>query len=297
MMMRHLYLIVLIGMVLLVTSGCQAGPEMAFAASTRADGLGEVAELRRDVQLLNLINGLDLSAEQMQFILDRARKAEAIRTETKGVAQGNAAATSRVLSELRETLMRGEVISSELRDEFFSVEGENHALKEEWEQEVARLALEVEETLEGHQLYALEHYVPCVIPPKGEARIGQAEDTHAGQVLLQRIRDISDAQFEASKTKIAQKVLERVLAHLPKSQVLALDQEEETEWILCFLEKVRGLEEMTFAVEKEALVEEVKSRYASPEVPVDVSAKIERHLLDPRIIPLLEEKLAMRPEG
>jgi hypothetical protein len=31
-------------------------------------------------------------------------------------------------------------------------------------------------------------------------------------------------------------------------------------------------------------------------VPVDVSAKIERHLLDPRIIPLLEEKLAMRAE-
>jgi hypothetical protein len=193
--------------------------------------------------------------------------------------------------------MRGEVIPSELRGEFFSVEGENHALQEEWEQEMARLALEVKGTLEDHQLYALEHYVPCVIPPKGEARIGQAEDAHAGQALLQRIRNISDAQFEVSKARIAHKVLERVLARLPKGQVLALDQEEETEWILCFLEKVRGLDEMTFAVEKEALVKEVKSRYASPEVPVDVSAKIERHLLDPRIIPLLEEKLAMRSQG
>ena len=295
--MRHLYLIVLIGMFLLGTSGCHAGPGPAFAASTKAEGLGEVANLRRDVQLLNLINGLDLSAEQMQFILDRAREAEAIREEIKSRAQGNAAATSQVLSELRETLMRGEVISSELRDEFFSVEGENHVLKEEWEQEMARLAFEVEGTLEGHQLYALEHYVPCVIPPKGEARIGQAEDTHAGQALLQRIRDIPDDQFEARKQKIAQRVLERVLARLPKGHILALDQEEETEWILCFLEKVRGLDEMTFAVEKEYLVEEIKSRYASPEVPVDVSAEIERHLLDPRVIPLLEEKLAMRSEG
>jgi len=290
--MRHLYLIVLIAMFVLGTSGCQAGPELAFAASTKAEDLGEVANLRRDVQSLNLINGLDLSAEQMQFVLDRAREAEAIRAEIKNRAEGNAAATSQVLSELRETLMRGEVISSELRDEFFSVEGENHALKEEWEQEMAHLALKVEGNLEGHQLYALEHYVPCVIPPKGEARIGQAEDTHAGQALLQRIRDIPDDQFEARKKKISQRVLERVLARLPKG--LALDQEEETEWILCFLEKVRGLDEMTFAVEKEQLVEEVKSRYASPEVPVDVSLKIERHLLDPRIIPLLEEKLAMR---
>ena len=295
--MRHLYLIAVIGMLLLVTSGCQIGPEPAFAASTEAEGLGEVANLRRDIQLLNLINGLDLSAEQMQFILDRAKEAEAIREETKGRAEGNAAATSQVLTELRETLMRGEVISSELRDQFFSVERENHTLKEEWEQEMARLAQEVEENLEGHQLYALEHYVPCVIPPRGEARIGQAEDTQAGQALLQRIRDIPDDQFEARKEKIAQRVLERVLARLPKSQALTLDQEEETEWILCFLEKVRGLDEMTFAVEKEQLVEEIKSRYTSPEVPVDVSAKIERHLLDPRIIPLLEEKLAMRSEG
>lgn len=294
---KVLTLIVLIGMFLLATSGCQTGTGPAFAASTKAEGLGEVANLRRDVQLLNLINGLDLSAEQMQFVLDRAREAEAVRAEIKSRAQGNAVATSQVLSELRETLMRGEVISSELRDEFFSVERENHALKEEWEQEMVRLVLEVEGNLEGHQIYALEHYVPCVIPPEGETRIGQAEDTHAGQALLQRIRDIPADQFEARKQKIAQRVLERVLARLPKSQALALDQEEETEWILCFLEKVRGLEEMTFAAEKAELIEEVKSRYASPGVPVDVSVKIERHLLDPRIIPLLEEKLAMRSEG
>jgi hypothetical protein len=293
MLRKVLTLIVLIGMFLLGASGCQTGPGSALAASTKVEGLGEVADLRRDVQLLNLINGLDLSADQMQFILGRAREAEAIREEIKVRAQGNAAATSQVLSQLRETLMRGEVISSELRDEFFSVERGNHALREEWEQEMTRLALEVEGNLEGHQLYALEQYVPCVIPPKGEARIGQAEDTHAGEALLQRIRDIPDNQFEARKARIAQRVLERVLDHLPKGQALALDQEEETEWILCLLEKVRGLDEMTFAVEKESLVEEIKSRYALPEVPVDVSVKIERHLLDPRIIPLLGEKLAM----
>ena len=295
--MRYLYLIVLTGMFLLGTSGCQAGPVPALAASTKAEGLDQVANLRRDVQLLNLINGLELSVEQMQFILDRAREAEAIREEIKGRAEGNAAATSQVLGKLREILLHGEVISSELRDEFFSVEGENHVLKEEWEQEIARLALEVEEGLEGHQLYALERYVPCVIPPKGEARIGQAEDPHAGQALLQRIRDIPAEQFEVRKERIAQRVLERVLGRLPKGRALAFDQEEEIEWMLGFLEKVRGLDEMTFAVEKEKLVEEVKSHYAPPDVPVDVSAKIESHLLDPRIIPLLEGKLAIGSEG
>jgi len=123
--MRYLYLIVLTGMFLLGTSGCQAGPVPALAASTKAEGLDQVANLRRDVQLLNLINGLELSVEQMQFILDRAREAEAIREEIKGRAEGNAAATSQVLGKLQQILLHGEVISSELRGEFFSVEGEN----------------------------------------------------------------------------------------------------------------------------------------------------------------------------
>jgi hypothetical protein len=112
--------------------------------------------------------------------------------------------------------------------------------------------------------------------------------------LLQRIRDIPDDRFEARKDQIAQRVLEQVLARLPQRQVLALNREEEIEWMLRFLEKVRSLDEMTFAAKNKELVEEVKSRYASPEVPVDVSAKIERHLLDPRIISLLRGKVVIR---
>ena len=75
--MRRMYLIVLIGMFLLGTSGCQAGPGLAFAAPTKAGDRGDVASLRRDVQLLNLINGLDLSAEQMQFVLEELLGVEA----------------------------------------------------------------------------------------------------------------------------------------------------------------------------------------------------------------------------
>ena len=50
---------------------------------------------------------------------------------------------------------------------------------------------------------------------------------------------------------------------------------------------------MEFELQKTDLVQQVKSAYELPQAPVDTCLKIERHLLDSRIIPLLEEKLVL----
>lgn len=50
---------------------------------------------------------------------------------------------------------------------------------------------------------------------------------------------------------------------------------------------------MEFELQKSNLVQQLKSRYTLPRLPVDVSVKIERFLLDPLIISLLEEMLAI----
>ena len=44
---------------------------------------------------------------------------------------------------------------------------------------------------------------------------------------------------------------------------------------------------------REALIEELLAPYNASRAPVDVTSVIGRHLLDPSIIPLLEEKLAL----
>lgn len=50
---------------------------------------------------------------------------------------------------------------------------------------------------------------------------------------------------------------------------------------------------MEFELQKTDLVQQVLFAYELHESPVDTFLRIERHLLDPRIIPLLEEKLAL----
>jgi hypothetical protein len=282
-----LFLVLVVGALLLANSRCTSLP------IAEAEGLADAETLRREVQLLNLINGLELSTDQMRFLLEKAQEAQKIREEFKGKADGNVAETTEVLSELRTILMKGENIPDSLREQWHSAHSKNLGLREEYEAEMTRIAQEVQSMLEGHQIYALEHFVPCVIPPQGGARIGQAEDTTAGEEILARIRAIPAARFERNKEEIARRILERLKSHLPRGFVLPANEEDEIARILSILEEARELSDVEFELQKTDLVQRVKSAYELPETPLDICLKIQRHLLDPRIIPLLEEKLAL----
>lgn len=282
-----LFLALVVGALLLTNSGCASLP------IARADELTDVGKLQREVQLLNLLNGLELSADQMRFLLEKAQEAEEIREEFKDKADGNIEETTAVLSELRATLMRCENITDSLREQWYSAHSKNLELREKYEAEMTRIAQEVQGILEGHQIYALEHFVPCVIPPQGGARIGQAEDTTAAEGVLARIRAIPTARFERNKEEIARRILEWLKSHLPRGFALAINEEAETARIISILEEARELSDVEFELQKTDLVQQVVSAYQLPEAPVDTCLKIERHLLDPRIIPLLEEILAL----
>ena len=274
---------------LLGSAGCKANPLSLAASPARAET--DVGELHREVVLLNLINGLELSADQMRLILEKAKEAEELREEFKGKAEENVDETAEVLGELRATLMRGEDIPPSLRERVHQVQGANNALREEFEEEMTRLALEVKEALGEHQLYALEHFVPCLIPPEGEARIGQAEGTSHLERALERIREMPSPVFERRKKQMAQRAIELAKGHLPRGFII--NEEEEKERLISIFEEARAMSDVEFELEKANLAQQLKSPYKLPELPLDVSVKIERFLLDPLIIPLLEEKLAI----
>ena len=132
-----LCLALLLGALLLASSGCGAVP------LAKADELTDVGNRQREVQLLNLLNGLELSADQMRFLLEKAQEAQEVREEFKDKADGNVAETTEVLSELRATLMKGENIPDSLREQWYSTHSKNLELRGEYEEEMARIAREV----------------------------------------------------------------------------------------------------------------------------------------------------------
>ena len=64
------WFLLLVVVLLPLASGCQSLQPVSAQAPP------ESGNLHREVQLLNLINGLELTPEQMRFILERAQQAQ-----------------------------------------------------------------------------------------------------------------------------------------------------------------------------------------------------------------------------
>jgi hypothetical protein len=276
--------LLLVVLLLPLVSGCQSVQPVSAQASP------EIAGLRREVQLLNLINGLELTPEQMRFITEKAQEAQKLRQALE--AEADLEEMTGVLEEFRATLMAGENVPPDLAQRLHAVEGPLRAAKEVYEAELTRIAGEVEEVLEEHQLYALEQYVPCVIPPEGALRVGQARGTGGGEAVLERLRALPAERFERHGKEIARRILERIREHM-HGAVVILDEEAELERIEGLVEEARALSDVEFELQKASLVEELLASYEAARPQREPTAMIARHLLDPAIIPLLEEKLAL----
>ncbi|MBN2394086.1 MAG: hypothetical protein JXR84_25355 [Anaerolineae bacterium] len=274
--MMKRWLIVCIGLLLLLL-GCQA------ALPANAQTPPETADLRREIQLLNLINSLDLTPEQMQFILDQARQVQKGREALKAQADGDEMQAT--LEEIRDTLMAGESLSPELQERFRDARAENERLIKEHQEQVTGLAREVEDILEEDQLDVLAQYVPHVVPLPDVPRTGQA------QAALERLRAIPADVFDLRKEAIARRTMQELEKRF-RTRTAPRERDRELDRILELAERVRDLSDTEFELQQKALIEELLSPYEVARPSVRPMVVIARHLLDPAIIPLLEEKIA-----
>lgn len=275
------WLIVCIGLSLLLL-GCQA------ALPANAQTPPETADLRREIQLLTLINSLELTPEQVQFILDQARQAQESREALK--AQADVTEMQATLEEIRDTLLAGESLPPELQERFRTARAENERLIKGYQEQVIGLAHEIEDILTEDQLDVLKQYVPHVVPLPDEPRSGQTQGARGGAVL-ERLRAVPADSFDLRKEAIARRV-RRELEKRFRGRILTLERDRELERILELVERARTLSDAEFELQQEALIAELLSPYKVARPAVRPTVVIARHLLNPAIIPLLEQKIA-----
>jgi uncharacterized protein YciW len=253
------------------------------------DGVHEIAQIQQEIRIINLVNGLELSPYQMNFILEKAKEAEEIRNDFLAIIEDNKEAMFTTFNELKKNRMKEDVVPQTLQMQVYSAEGQFHDKKTEMSESLEQIARDVETILEGNQIYALEHYIACLIPPPGESRIGQSEKPLGFTKQVNRLRQIPDYMYQLKKYEIADKVVEKIKKHLPPGTVF--NQYAEKQRILSLLDEVRSLSDVDFVLNEEEYIEKFKGDYFPEKIPVDLSATIERFLLNPLIISILEEKL------
>ncbi len=251
----------------------------------------DVNQTQQEIRIINLVNGLELNDYQMEFILEKAREVEDLRQEYKQRFQTYEQDLLNVFEDLKTNQMNNANVSDDLRKDVFGAEATIHDGREEMRASVDRIAKEVEAVLEPNQTYQLEKYVACLVPPPGsESRIGQSENPIGLTQQLTRIRQIPNQAYETKKYVLCDKVIDKMKKRMPPGFIF--NESAERQRILGLLDEMRALSDIDFTLQQAEYVEKIKGDYFIKDEPVDNTAKIREFLLNPLIIPILDQKLA-----
>lgn len=244
---------------------------------------------RTEIQLLNLVNSLFLTKPQIQLILERAKMARIMSRLYDIRSEELLQALNPQLLKLKETLTTGQDIPAELKEAVNKAKQEFEIVKGNYEKQRLKLAADVKDCLDGGQLYIIDTYKPCLIPPPGPGRIGQDEKNEGAERMLANVRSMPQAKYERKKKDLAGKIIVQIRKKMPAGFVI--DEEKETTRIITFFNEARKMDDVSFNVNKEELVAAFKSAYVVPKLPLDITVKIDKFLLDEKIISLLKQRL------
>ena len=249
----------------------------------------ETKDLRREIQIINLVNGLELSPAQRQIILNKALQSQQWRQEAQNFYLSKESELNIILEKIKNLRLENKEVPPELARQFHQLEDQLKKKKVDFQEKITSLAQEIEKALEPHQLYALQNYVPCVIPPKGESRIGQVLDVQGIGRRLARLRSLPDPLYQRRKHDIINQTIEGIklrTGFIPDEATTA----DLTAKLGDFYDCLRNLSEVDFEIKKEALAKEFMELTKPKLRPLALKQKIEIFLLSPEIISILEAR-------
>ena len=277
----------------------------------------EVRALQADINLLNLVNGLNLTKEQVAGMLKEAQGVEeylAPLDRTAREERALRAEEAEVLRAVRDRLLKEGAVPPTLEARWRVLEQRRHRMEGKWKlrpqalERIRSAAGRVERMLSGAQLQVLCEYQACLIPPKNlkdPVRVGQARSTGPGEARLEQVRALPDEVYGRLLPTIIEKLTAAAEHHAG-----AMDEAERKAYrkrVLETLKAARAMDDVEFALNKSDLAARLEPEDRA-EVLVDrlasmgierygIQGRITRFLLVPRIIPILKKRLPRMKEG
>jgi hypothetical protein len=170
---------------------------------------------------------------------------------------------------------------------YHRVHGELEKIKGFAQKKLVALTTKIRDNLKPHQIYVLNEYKPCIIPPVEKGRVGQADSPEGFVHILERVRAIPQIRYENKKEEIVQKAINKAKA--PPGFIL--DEKKLKLELLKTMDRVRKLSDVEFAIKKEQIAQNIKEHFIPAKSPANIGVKIEKFLLQPETISLIEERL------
>jgi hypothetical protein len=263
---------------------------LSFAQSQEKD-LQEVKEVKEDIQIINLLNGLDLNKEQMEFIINKAQEAQAIRNEISSRINACKSEMVKTYAAIKEEVATGRVTVQEEEKKAHAklkhdIEKMGNSLKEKTD----ALAQEIGAKLEQFQLIALDNYKACIVPIMTKGRIGQSDADTATVKILERVKTAPDAKYIRVKNKFLERLIDKVKEKAPPG--FQIDEAKIRSDITEAFDKIRNMDDVDFQIDKTSIAQNLNDKIFPPQSPMSRNDKIKKFLLSENVMPILEDRLS-----
>jgi len=250
---------------------------------------GESGDLQDQIIIYNLVSGLSLDKNQMQFILSEARYIKGIKDNLdKEIKQAQ-------LGQKQDLLLLKEEAKKDIpqvnRDLAKKIHEQSESIKKlhaDYIRVIKSSSNNLKKKLTDKQLYVIDNFKPCLVPPKGAARVGQAQNNDNVIRIFEKIRDMPAHRFYMNKEKIANRFADKIILkqpYLDDEEIIQIKKEA-----FKIVEELRELSYADFVVKKYEKAEELKN-LVKEDKKVNLDKKIARFLLHPQTIVVLEDKL------
>lgn len=251
----------------------------------------ESDQIAAEIRVLNIVNQLNLTADQLNRILPLAREDVAEREQLIRRRDEAEPALMAAANRLRQELASGFNSTPGSEDAWQRVHGPLlDAFLDYREMRRQRIG-QVMEILTPNQTALISQYQPCVVPIKDykdPARIGQAASSSIIEKHLGRVREMPESQFEYLQDRIRERVAEKLRLHYRADEIPAKVEE--------FVQAARDVREMS-ELEFEAKKSVIAERLAPPDpfaTGQALEARVGEFLLSPEALLILEQRSAVR---
>lgn len=271
-----------------------------------SEQIKKVEELRGEISLINLVNGLNLTEEQTRELIAINKEVQALKESYKQKGEQIAAESLAAFTELKQSLIEnGPNVPPKTTGKANEASEKAKPLKEEMLAKLPPYQDKIESILTEAQKEVINSFKPCLLPPKDQknpVRAGQAA-THEGAVnILRRIRQIPQDEYEQKRADILAKAFTKFE---DKHGKLTEDEKaREQARLFGLVDEARSMSDVEFEINKEELAgkfaikdkreelsEELKnlSEYRAKDKPR--LNKFGRFFLDRKMAGVLEAKL------
>ena len=282
-----------------------AFPALSFAQSAKQgfgfDRNSPYDRVNNEIHLRNLVNGLSLSAEQSDQLLNLAIKAEKLIEKMNKKTKKAKKDGTEALSRINDALKNNEKPPADALSQARKSKEDLSAILKEPMNRIRELEKKARAVLTVNQQAILKNFKPCLVPPKNSQNpspAGAANDGGHFERVLTRMYTLNDEIFNEVSARLMNRHINKIEQRFGPMSESEIQVEQER--IMGILTRTRAMEKTDFELNKTELALEIEEPIHAQEVNRnDAIGKIRtkwhlrktgRWLLNPAIIPILEKK-------